>query len=836
MLSGASPPGPRTRAFVDWTLRYGRWIWLVALLLAVPATWRTAHLYLGLKSDVEELLPRESPSVRALDELRVRMPGLQYLGVVVDVGDAARLPQGERLIDDLAARIRSYPPELARAVRVGTREEREFLETHAPLYVDLADLASIRARIEARRDYEVSRETGSALDDDAPPPPLAFDDIEKKYDTRLPRRSAHRGDRYSSEEEHLTMLLVEVGGYETGSSHARALLARVKSDIAALGGAAAYAPGMRIGYAGDVAISVEELDALIADLSLSSVLVLVAVVAAIIAYYRWGASVVILVAPLLLATVYAFAIASLPPFGVTELNSNTAFMGSIIVGNGINFGLMLLARYVEQRRRGQDVRDALAVAVGSARIGTFAAALGAGVSYASLVSTQFRGFRQFGIIGGLGMVLSWAVAFVCMPPLIAWLDGHTRAALKPRAETHLLGSVARFVQRFPVPVAAAGLLLTALAVPRVATFSMDQVESDFSKLRRKDTWTKGEGYWGARMDRVLGSYLTPTVVLADSPEQAQAIAARLREESGRPPLGPMISEVRTLQDVLPAEQPAKIAEARAIREDMTPKMRALLDPQKRDELDRLLGSDDLQPITLAGLPRTFTTGLLERDGSAGRTVLVFPRPSKELWEGPPLLSFVSGLRRAASIEGERPGRVAGSLPLSSDILASIRHDGPIASLLAFFGVLAVVLVIFRGKATGFYVIASLTIGALWLAAATMVLGVKINFANFIAFPITFGIGVDYAVNVMSRYVQDGQRDVVGTIRSTGSAVALCSLTTIIGYSSLLVAENRALYLFGFVAVLGEIACLTAALTLLPAVLVLVERHRRRAPSAGHAGE
>jgi predicted RND superfamily exporter protein len=44
------------------------------------------------------------------------------------------------------------------------------------------------------------------------------------------------------------------------------------------------------------------------------------------------------------------------------------------------------------------------------------------------------------------------------------------------------------------------------------------------------------------------------------------------------------------------------------------------------------------------------------------------------------------------------------------------------------------------------------------------------------------------------------------------------VTTIIGYSSLLLAENRALFLFGVVAVLGEVACLSAALTVLPAVL------------------
>ena len=157
------------------------------------------------------------------------------------------------------------------------------------------------------------------------------------------------------------------------------------------------------------------------------------------------------------------------------------------------------------------------------------------------------------------------------------------------------------------------------------------------------------------------------------------------------------------------------------------------------------------------------------------------------------------------------------------------------TLLAFLGVVLVVLALFRLRRTSFYVLGSLVVGVLWLLGATMALGVKINFANFIAFPITFGIGVDYAVNVMSRYEQDG--DIARRGEHTGGAVALCSLTTIIGYSSLLLAENRALFLFGLFAVLGEIACLTTAIIVLPALLRTIQRIaiRRRAP--GHsAGE
>jgi predicted RND superfamily exporter protein len=56
-----------------------------------------------------------------------------------------------------------------------------------------------------------------------------------------------------------------------------------------------------------------------------------------------------------------------------------------------------------------------------------------------------------------------------------------------------------------------------------------------------------------------------------------------------------------------------------------------------------------------------------------------------------------------------------------------------------------------------------------------------------------------------------------TLSGTGAAVALCSLTTIIGYSSLLASQNPALRSFGLVADLGEVTCLVAALTFLPAL-------------------
>ena len=810
----------RTRAFVEWTLRHGWLLWSFAVLLAIPATFRTVSLYAHLKSDLEELLPRESPSVRALDEMRRRIPGLQYLGVVVDTGTAEQLPAAERFLDDLAARIRAYPPDMVREVRTGNEVEKEFVEKHAPLYVDLADLKEVLRRIEARRDYEVEKEGGSLLDDSQAPPSLDLADIESKYDRRLVDKKSESG-RFSDAGAHITLLFVEAGEFTTGADKSRALLERVQGDVKALGGPAKYAPGMRLGYSYDVAIAVEELDALEGDLSVSSVVVFALEIAVIVFYFRWWRAIAILFPPLLMATVYAFGLASLPPARITALNSNTAFLGSIIVGNGINVGIVLLARYREARRAGSSVDDALVVGVWGARLGTLAAAFAAAISYASLLLTEFRGFRQFGFIGCAGMLASWVTAFVLIPPLVKWLDRDDAAALRANKQgPGIMGRVVTMVERWPAPIVAVALALTAVCGVTVSRFDRaNQLEYDFSKLRRVDTWVSGDGYWGRRVDNLLGRYLTPTVVLTDSPEQALAAEKAIRDSVDHGALRSMVASVRGADDVLPPEQEAKLGVVADIRTALTPKIRSLVADDRRKKLDELLGPDDLEPLRLEDLPRSFTAGMREKDGSIGQTVLVYPRPSDTLWRAQAIHEFVKELRASG-------GRAAGSIPLSDDIIASISRDAPIASAASFVGVIVVVLLVLGARRASLYVIGSLVVGVLWLAGATMLFHLKINFCNFVAYPITFGIGVDYAVNVMTRYVQDGERDVTGAVRSTGAAVGLCSLTTIIGYSSLLLAKNRALYLFGATAVLGEVACLTAAVVALPALLVFVGRTKR----------
>jgi predicted RND superfamily exporter protein len=103
--------------------------------------------------------------------------------------------------------------------------------------------------------------------------------------------------------------------------------------------------------------------------------------------------------------------------------------------------------------------------------------------------------------------------------------------------------------------------------------------------------------------------------------------------------------------------------------------------------------------------------------------------------------------------------------------------------------------------------------------------VQLNFLNYIAVPITIGIGVDYPFNVMARLRQDMAAGLPlrsGLIQ-TGGAVILCSLTTLIGYAVLLLSDTGAIRSFGMAAVLGEITSALAAVVIVPSLLLVWRR-------------
>ena len=127
------------------------------------------------------------------------------------------------------------------------------------------------------------------------------------------------------------------------------------------------------------------------------------------------------------------------------------------------------------------------------------------------------------------------------------------------------------------------------------------------------------------------------------------------------------------------------------------------------------------------------------------------------------------------------------------------------------------------------VILALLVGVFWTVGTLALMHVKLNFLNFIALPVTFGIGVDYAVNVVQR--NEDLDDPPEVLRRTGGAVILCSLTTLLGYLALVRSVNFGVRSLGVAAVIGEVSCLLAAVLVLPAALIWLRSRAAKQPEA-----
>jgi hypothetical protein len=249
---------------------------------------------------------------------------------------------------------------------------------------------------------------------------------------------------------------------------------------------------------------------------------------------------------------------------------------------------------------------------------------------------------------------------------------------------------------------------------------------------------------------------------------------------------------------------------------------------------RALPPEDLRPFGPEDLPEQLRRQITEKDGRIGTPVLVHPAGRMDMWDGRDMVAFQEELRGMPLPAGTP---MASWSMLLADVLTLVARDGPRATALALASVMLIVLVAFRTRrgARSFrdagWVLLALGVGVVWFLGLAAALGLRLNMLSFIALPITFGIGVDYATNIFQRRRFHGSGGIAEAVRTTGGAVALCSLTTIIGYSSLLVARNQALVSFGVLADLGEVACLAAALFALPALLRLRERSAVEAPEA-----
>ena len=811
---------------VRFILQHAILISILGTLLGFVGTYYTVLLYKNLRTDIEELLPTTARSITDLNEVTSRLEAIDNIVVVTLSKDKEA---SRRFVTDLAARLGESPKTVISSVEYRIDREVKFFSDRRALLIDLKDLERVRDYIRNRISYETELRNPLNIfsQNDLYEPRYDFKGLIQKYDQQASAYSKFPDGFYATPDESVRIVIAYMPG--KGIEAAHRLRAAIDEAIAALN-PGSYAPDLEVKFTGNIQNMLEENSGLIADIETSTLIVLVLVTLAMFLFYRSFLPTLALVWSLFMGTFWTFGISY---FAVGYLNANSAFLASIVIGNGINFGIIFLARYLEERRLGHDNAAAITTAMHKTATSTWTAALAAGFSYGSLILTEFRGFKQFGVIGLIGMVLCWVSAYTLLPAYLTTLDRLRKSGktIYKSRKPYFTGWVASLVDSYPKALWGLALFLIISSLFTFRNLKDDIIEVDLTKLRNKASIEHGSGYNEHYIDEVFQHGLSPMVVLPRNRDDARKITTAFRNQKEEEGPGTIFTTIQDLDDFIPPDQAKKIRILKDIRLLLPPQLTVKLSAPDKKLVSEFLNPKALVPITEKNLPPMILNKFREHDGSIGKMVLVDKIMGKGTDRIDIQIPFIRKIRRIA--DSIAPGTpIAGQLPVTADMLEAVIRDGPRATLFAFLSVVVLVAFLFHNVRIIAQVLFALCVGVTWLAGIILGFHLKINFLNFIALPITFGIGVDYGVNVFQRYREEGQGSILSVIRNTGGAVMLSSLTTMIGYSSLLIAGNQAIVSFGRLAVLGELTCITAAVIAMPAFLRYLECRRSGLTRAG----
>jgi hypothetical protein len=777
------------------------WAFIVfAMLSSVPALYLASRL--ELKSSFIDLLSTEDPEVKDLQLVLQKTGGLGFSTIAIQATDR---PRAEKFAVQLAERL-----ERLEGVKfVQARLEVEFLEDRQLYYLSTTELEELTKEVKAAIDHRVRKEAGLLLDEDEAPPVDPLDRIKKegeKKDLGLAPFLVGSDGKY-------LYVILGLGGSVAdlgATSRVQAEVERVARESAD-----ELAPGIEVLFTGPIVNRREDAKFLGEDLSRAGIVGFVGVVVIVLVATRKRRPVLLLALPLALGLSWTFAFAYLT---VRHLNAVSGFLVSILSGLGIEYGIHLYKRYVEERRRGRDPHESTLRMLRSTGGALLAACLVNASVFAVVAVAGFRGFMEFGLIASVGMLLTMAATLLLFPALNYLMDRRWPVFVGERQ--HIAPIVLPAFVRYAVLA----------AVPLLAAYSVHAIYS--GKVRFHTDWRElGADTPASRLDayviKTLDQSVTQVMLYLEEPGQSGAVRDAVEVvRTSRTERGLPFNVVRVVgvDDVIPSDQAAKAKVLAELKTELARVKPSRLTEEERPLFERAKRMCEVSPFTLDDVPRSLKQRFLTVDGTGTMGVIttngVFEESRKLIdW------SEQVGELRAELAQRKVSGALASENAIAGRIFRIITESGGRILAATFLVVFIVLLFEFRKLLHALAVLGSVAVGMLFVAGGMGAFGIELNFMNAAVLPIIVGVSLDNAIHIFHRYVEEGPASIPLVMRRTGSAALLSSSTNLAGFAALLVARHGGLRSVAELSVLGIVATVFTTTAVFPIALDLVGRLR-----------
>lgn len=826
-------------SFARLCLRHSKQIAIAAAVLAVAAL--AASIRLSFDPDLLNLIPQKNRQVNEFRKVLRDMGTIDYHIVVLSIPPARDPHEYDSLVESIAAGYKKSP--LIEDVNYRLPNPLDFVDVVLPralLFLTPEELNEVAQKLSDQGIRDSVARNRTLLQT---PQAMAFKQLVqydpfnlaplflKKFTSAGGGFKIDTSSGYYLSSDH-TMLLILTKPRRPAQDvpFGQKLLAEgARIEGSALAefhkNAAPGVPLPKIAHTGGYEIAVGDAGLIRQDVIINVIGSFFGVLALFIYAFRRVASIGYAGAPMALGLALTFGTAAVT-YG--QLSSLSAGFAALLAGLGIDFITVLYGRYVDERNRGANMPEGIITMIRTTLPGVFVAAITTAATFYAFLATDFRGMTQLGFLTGTGILLFLLCTMFLLPALVIIGERNSNKRA-PKLFLHSFGSDKLIARALVRPKATIVIWVVFLAICGVLATKL-RFSDNIQDLRAKGNpgvvmQGKVTEKFGQSFDFMM--YVIEGKTLDEVMNRTYAATSDLK------PLvaDHTIASFQSISTFLPPrdQQAAVIAELQRGQADRfnVGRIQKTLDQSLAENGFRasaytnymdLFGQalTPKEPVSLENIGNNDILKLAERfvkrvPGGWMSVIYVYPTGGKWPREVPPALM---------AVPDRHPGDVlTGVNSVSATLRKIVKADARRATILGFIAVAVIMLITFRSLKMTALTFVPFTAGAIGMLGLMAPLNLEFNFMNIFVGLMILGCSTDYAVYMLQRYLENPGTFPI-TAAETGKAVVMAGITTIVGYGSFALSHYPGLRSIGYASTFGIGVCVLAAITLLPAILVV----------------
>lgn len=510
----------------------------------------------------------------------------------------------------------------------------------------------------------------------------------------------------------------------------------------------------------------------------------------------------------------------------------------LLLAVGVDFGIHAINRYREDRELGYDVAESMSRATNQLLVAFFIVTGTTVIGFLSNLISDLPPIRDFGVVAAVGIVFTFLIFGIFLPALKVWVDRRRPdwvpgSAAPLGREGSTLGSVLRagviIADRAPVAFLVVILLGSVLAGGYATGTDTSFSQEDFLPPEETPSYLQSlpepfrpaDYTVVAQLNFLEDNFRTiqgssATIYLEDRMERDTAL-----EEIHRANRDPPDSFVREDRQA----QTTSIVTVVRSHADRDPEFRALVDRNDRDGNgipDRNLG--EIYDYLLDSPARDRALQYLAEDRRSAQVVYTVEADATNDEVTADTRQLADRYRMDATPTGQT---------IVFKVISDIIFASAVQSLAVALSLTMVFLVFIYRRLEGWASLGlantvPIVISVAAVAASMRALGISFNAVTATILAITIGLGIDYSVHMVQRFVDERrQRPLFDAldraVRGTGGALTGSVLTTAAGIGVLVFAVLSVLGQFGVLTALSIVYSYLLSILVLPSVLVLWDR-------------